>query len=285
MTYKQSFVAAIKCGGRILRETDGDYVTLPFGSEYSILLKNLESRKAQVLITIDGRDVFNGDSLILNPNETAELERFFGDDMDHGYRFKFIQKTKEIVKHRGDKVDDGLVRIEFQFEKHPTEVIRKKVIHDHEHHWHDHHHHHDDYHPPYRPWIYWTTCNDSTANVKHLTSSLTNKCADEGVDMGACFMSSVESEQASLSKEAKPNVDEGITVEGSNSQQQFRYASVGQLEKTKHVIVFRLNGTLDEEPVTAPITVRTKLKCNYCGTKSKSSARFCPACGSRLISR
>ncbi len=47
MTYKENFVLVVKCKGEILRERDG-IVTLPFGSEYSILMKNLDHRRALV---------------------------------------------------------------------------------------------------------------------------------------------------------------------------------------------------------------------------------------------
>jgi hypothetical protein len=55
MVYKERFVAVIKHGGCILRD-NGGIVTLPFGSEYTIFLRNLESRKVQVGVSIDGKD-------------------------------------------------------------------------------------------------------------------------------------------------------------------------------------------------------------------------------------
>ncbi len=45
MMYKQNFVVVVKCNGKILREQDSDVVYLPFGAEYSILLKNKDSRR------------------------------------------------------------------------------------------------------------------------------------------------------------------------------------------------------------------------------------------------
>ncbi len=114
MMYANKFVAAIKVGGKVLRE-HGDTVYLPFGSEYSILLKNLSTARAQVKITIDGTDVLNGDSLVVNPGD-LELERFLK-EMDRGNRFKFIERTKAVEDHKGVGAEDGLVRIEYQFEK------------------------------------------------------------------------------------------------------------------------------------------------------------------------
>jgi hypothetical protein len=126
MTYKKGFVAAIKTQKKILREKDG-VVYLPFGSEYSILLKNLESRKVKVKIKIDGEDVIKN-GLVLRPEETIDLERFVKDNLSEGNRFKFVQKTEEIVKHRGDRIDDGIIRIEFAFEKKKLPEIDKNII-------------------------------------------------------------------------------------------------------------------------------------------------------------
>ena len=41
MTYQEKLVAVVKCRGKILRE-HGEFVTIPFGEEYTILLKNLD---------------------------------------------------------------------------------------------------------------------------------------------------------------------------------------------------------------------------------------------------
>jgi hypothetical protein len=54
----------------------GNVVYLPFGSEYSIYIKNLSSKKAVATITVDGQDVLNGDGIIINGNDTSELEGF-----------------------------------------------------------------------------------------------------------------------------------------------------------------------------------------------------------------
>jgi hypothetical protein len=51
-------------------------VTLPFGSDYSLKLKNLESRKALVSVSIDGQDVLNGKQLIVAPDSDALLDGF-----------------------------------------------------------------------------------------------------------------------------------------------------------------------------------------------------------------
>ena len=75
MMYAHKFAVAIKNNGKVLRER-GDSVALPFGSEYSIFLKNMNSVRALVRIEIDGTDVTGGHQLIVPANGTLDLERF-----------------------------------------------------------------------------------------------------------------------------------------------------------------------------------------------------------------
>jgi len=270
MTYKDYFVVEVKSNGKILRVRD-DAVYLPFGSEYSILLKNLNSRKASVNVSVDGQDALDNHSLILDPNGETILEGFLKGNIAKN-RFRFIQKTKEIQEHRGDKADDGMIRIEFAFEKPQPEPWIKNTIKE------VHHY----YNTPvkiehYGSSVEWTYCNNDTP-----------------VAMGAAGPT-VENSVADLSRSVKSNVtcdslgladvplvDEGITVKGSECNQQFRYGYIGELEHPE-VIVLRLKGlTQTGNQINDPITVKSKLTCPTCGTKSKSSMKYCGSCGTFL---
>uniref|UniRef100_A0A6M3KHM7 Zinc-ribbon domain-containing protein n=1 Tax=viral metagenome TaxID=1070528 RepID=A0A6M3KHM7_9ZZZZ len=115
MVYSNNFVGVIKVNGQVLREID-NVVTLPFNSEYIILLKNLDAKTAVINITIDGQDIQDGSGLVLYGNTEVELQGFLkGNSVKN--KFKFIEKTEEISNHRGDRIDDGIVRIEYKFEK------------------------------------------------------------------------------------------------------------------------------------------------------------------------
>jgi hypothetical protein len=115
--YSNKLVAAIKTGGKVLREF-GDVVLIPFGTEYSILLKNKNSVRASVKIEIDGKDVSEGASIIINPNDDVEIERFIRNgNLSKGNRFKFIERSLDIENFRGVSPEDGLIRIEFKFEE------------------------------------------------------------------------------------------------------------------------------------------------------------------------
>ncbi|MFW6002642.1 MAG: hypothetical protein ACOCQD_04815, partial [archaeon] len=118
MVFNMNLVAVVKQNNNNLREyrdsNGNDIVYIPYGSEYSILLKNLNTVKALATVEVDGREAIK--DLIIHPNRSVELERFFENDMNAGHKFKFIEKTDDIKRHRGDKPEDGIVRITYQFE-------------------------------------------------------------------------------------------------------------------------------------------------------------------------
>lgn len=269
MTYSNKFVAVIKASGKILRESSEGIVTIPFGSEYNILLKNLNSKKANVSISIDGVSI--GNDLIMESNTTTELERFIGTNLTSGNRFRFIQKTQEIVNHRGDRVDDGVIRIEVKYEKD------KPVVVDHYDYWH------------YNSWPTWTPPKRRSDDV--YTSRDVYNVANSGGSTGGSTFTYNTGEVLLANANASPcytvltsNIqpDEGLTVKGSHSNQQFQYGYIGELEPNSDVIILRLRGTRAEVEIHKPITVKTKLVCETCGKHNKSNQAFCGRCGTSL---
>lgn len=129
--------------GKFFKEKAGK-VYIPYGEEYVLYVKNLHSERAVVKFDIDGKDPWD-ERFVIKPNETIEVK---GDRANKA--FKFIKKTQKISDHRGDRIDDGILRIEFQFEKALPEI--KTVITQTEHHHYDHYH--PTYYPHYRP-IWW----------------------------------------------------------------------------------------------------------------------------------
>ena len=269
MTYANKFVVSVKCRNEFLREIEKDTVKLPFDSEYSIYLKNLNSKKCQVSIDIDGRGI--GRDIIIDPNASIELERFTDGSMEGGDRFKFIEKTKEEVARRGDRGEDGIIRVKYTFEKH---------------------------YPMYNPYNTWTTTTtyrhypqyptwhtyiDQSNNpyVKGMYSIGEPLLKSSGIlrssgtsDINSCSVYSA-SQQAST---------EGITEHGGRSNQSFDYGYIGELETQSEVIVFKLVGYKDDsiKVVDAPITVKDKLYCVNCGKANKTHHKFCSECGTKL---
>ena len=260
MVFRNNFIAVIKVNNAILREHDG-VVQLPFGTEYELTFKNQESRKAKVKISIDGQDVLNGHNLLIGPNSEAKLEGFLGNDGNVTNRFKFIQKTEPIVAHRGDRIDDGIVRIEYWFEApQPVRIpVKYELTYT--------------YWPPYYPPnVVW---RDN--NVRSIMPEVYGNhtfCYSQGNSLGTCSNFSVPT----------PEPDEGITVHGSISDQKLYTGHIGTLEKTSSVIVLRLRGeTTQGDQVVQPVTVKCKLKCPTCGHPNKSNNRYCGTCGTCLI--
>lgn len=265
MTYKDNFVVEVKCNGKIMRVKDGA-IHLPYGSEYTLLLKNLDSRKASIKIQIDGQDVLDYSSLILQANSTTELEGFLRGSIARN-RFKFINKTKEIQEHRGDKVDDGLIRVEFAFEKPKPNFTTRNIIHENHYHWN------------YDNWFTGDSVAKygSVSNIENSGDTIRAMASNQPENINM-----VQFNTLGVEANSQPLADEGITVKGSECEQFFKYGSIGELEQSK-VITIQLKGvTSAGAQVQQPITVKSKLECSSCGTKSKSSYKFCPNCGTFL---
>lgn len=264
MTYKDYFVVEVKENGKILRVKDGS-VFLPFGSEYSLLLKNLNSRRASVKVSIDGEDVLDGHSLILHPNTDFELLGYLQGTIAKN-KFKFIQKTGQIQEHRGDRIDDGILRVEFAYEQSKPKTILRE--------YHETYYHYN-CHPFTTYWTYDISKGPTfeSSNRHSLIGDGTRSCCNQ------FFSSKNENVSNNLSQ---PLPDEGITVKGEECNQQFYYGSIGKLEEPE-VIVINLKGfSVSGKEVKQPLTVKDKITCSTCGTKSKSSFRFCPNCGTFL---
>lgn len=122
MMYRNNFVVVVKHKGKVLRESNSGVVRLPFGSDYSILLKNKDSRSAVADVEIDGEDVATG--VIVPGNDSVELKGAIN-GLNVSNHFRFIEKTREISNFRGDREDDGLVRVEYRFEQY--DVIRTPI--------------------------------------------------------------------------------------------------------------------------------------------------------------
>ena len=117
--YNNNFVSVIKSKGKILREYENGVVKLPFGSSYSILLKNLNTVDVVVDVEIDGENVLQGNNLLISANSSFELVGKLK-DLNKSNKFKFIHKTKQISDYRGDREDDSIVRITYSFVKPPV---------------------------------------------------------------------------------------------------------------------------------------------------------------------
>ncbi len=252
--YKNNFVVVIKYDGRILREIDGE-VSLPFGSQYSILLKNKDSKKALVDIEVDGENVLTGKSLIMNGRTSQEIKGFMR-NMSVTNRFKFIHKTKEISNYRGDRLEDGLITVCYKFEREKPKpiMIRKNTG-------------PCDWVDPIPYPLSWPY-----SDIKY-TSSPVYRSSSYKLDVPL----------GGFEGTVTMTAEDGITVKGSQIDQQYKYGDIGDLESRSYTITIQLKGiTKYKKPVVRSITTKTKLRCPTCGRRSKSSSTFCYNCGTYL---
>ena len=261
--YNNKLVASIRSSGKILRE-NGDTVYLPFGSEYSILLKNLNTVRAVVNIFIDGTNV-TPNGLVINAGATIDFERSLANgSLVAGNKFKFIERTNAIEEHRGIKLEDGLIRIEYQFEVVTYPVIPPISY--------------PTYYPRYPTDTYdWPMTTSALNNVVQGPTSICNMSLGSTVSMAAQAGS-----YSATADHHKGIGDAGITVPGSKSDQKFTTTTVGTLESTKHTIVLKIVGAVADKKVEIPVTVTTKIKCDACGTINKTTSKFCSECGSAV---
>jgi hypothetical protein len=306
MMYQNKLAVAIKHNGKILRETK-DIVHLPFGSEFSVLVKNLNSKRVKFTLHIDGTDALDGEEIVVNANSETEIKRFIRNgNMDEGNAFKFIERTAAIEDGpRGIKVDDSVVRVEFWFEQDKPEIKVKDIY------W-EKHHYRDYYQQPLiNHWngpFYGSTNIAGNASAGGSLLGGVDHFATGSIARGAVLSNvsqtnasfSATSASATLSDEAgggasinsiiadaigvapEPKNDAGITVPGSKVEQKFTTVYGFKSEANSNTIILRLVGVVGEVEVTKPITVAHKPECVTCGKLNKANSKFCSECGTAL---
>ena len=285
MMYQNKMALAIKVNGQVLRE-NGETVQLPFGCEYSIMLKNLNSVRAAVKVWVDGVEVTAGTAGIVVPaNQSVDLERsIVNGNLTSGNRFKFIEKTAAVSAHRGNRIDDGLVRIEFTYEK-PRQVYQNLNTF---------------YRGPMfggTPTPYYgdphfgftaSDMNIGQATAQNINTQLGGSDVSSGRAHGLLRSRSTSfnsltkggsADNTTLSSTAA--CADGITVPGSVSSQQFSSTSF-DTDGVSQSMVLKLIGEVKGIQVAAPITVKTKPVCSSCGKVNKANAKFCTECGTGL---
>ncbi len=262
MMYSNQFAAAIRVGGKVLREV-GDTVYLPFGSEYEIRLKNMNSRRAKISIEIDGQDATDS-GLVLDSFKTTDLQRFIQNgNLDGGNRFKFIKRTGEIEEHRGIQVEDGLIQIKFEFEINPP-VFNHVITTD--------------------SWggLYGSS-GTYTKGIQSNSATLRSvSCSASGIQ--GCGLADTDAIFAkSANSVVREQSETGITVPGSISNQKFTTTHWRGTEGPVHSLVIRLLGETEANlPVRQPLTVKRKVECPTCGTSNTQNSKFCRECGTSL---
>ncbi len=281
MMYESKMVCCLKANGKVLREHK-DTVYVPFGTEYSILIKNLNSVRAMVNISIDGKDIADGKAdFIVNANTEIDLTRFLsGGNMNQGNKFKFIERTPGIEQHRGVGVEDGIIRIEFQYERQPQQITWPSPDY-----WRDKLYYRDPGYLTSKSPDLWNQTIGTAASSSVLRSVGTPSNDQYSAVASAVYApnSSYASKGPEVTLTSQVVNDVGITVPGSVSDQKFESVSGFALDGVKHVMVLRLVGETPEgKKIIEPVTVKAKPKCVTCGRVNKAGAKFCTDCGTSL---
>ena len=284
--YNKNFVVAIKVGGKVLREVE-DLVYLPFGAEYTILLKNTSTLKVKAKVSIDGKDATEDVHLVIYPGESTELKRFIRNgNLEVGNAFKFIEKTAQIEAFRGNKAEDGLITVEYEFEK---PYVAPKIY--------------DDLWPYYygrlgghykggcmggssHPVFYNSVSSDSLGgSMQNASYSMTTSAdSDDTMARSACnYSSEVKLKASSVTRSLVPKNDAGITAPGQVVDQKFSTASWFATDGVKHSMTLQLKGQTDNaKVVTKAVVVKKVQRCTMCGTNTKQTAKFCHQCGASV---
>ncbi len=245
--YTNGFVLSLKIGEKFLSE-NSNRVTMPFGSEYSVYLKNADNKKAVVEVLIDGQSVLGGNKIVVMPNSALDLEGYLNGDTARN-KFKFIERTKDIEKYRGINIKDGLVEVIFQYEK--LQPVYNKV---------------------YTPYI-WTTYQAPSFTMSSTTWSGTTTNGENSY----IYMSSSNLPKADcFFNEAVIDPNIGITVKGNDINQKFYPTYVGSLEDFTYYMSLKIVGD-------KPFFTTDKIQCQTCGLISKITDKFCSRCGTRLV--
>ena len=300
--YLNNLVVAIKTtGGKTLREasvqtlssnnypynsTRSGVVYLPFDSEYSIFLKNTSNCRCAVEVSIDGTDVLGGHRLVIQPNDTMDLERFILDgDLRKGRRFKFISKDHPDVQNPGSS-ENGFITIKAQWEKYPPIIFSPITT------WgwytpfsvhpnvtgnipftpmpRDNTPYIGDPLPGQEP---WTVCNASNQGYKprsiHINAMYCNTDSFSAGNLEPSYQSAPVPTAGQV----------GATVEGSQSYQSFGTTTLGEMNPQIVTIRFQMLAPKNDTPYTAK---ETKEKyCHQCGRQLLGRFNYCPICGAK----
>jgi hypothetical protein len=263
--FLKNFVVYLTVNEQVIREKENGLVKLPFGTEYSICLKNLESRLATAKISVDGEDVLDGNELVVYPNNSVELKGFMKDNVAKN-KFKFIEKTKQIEDYRGNRPDDGLVRVEFKFQKQGPIVQQITYTYKYPH-----------YYPylydPQTDYTFWTITN-------HSSNWGSGKGSSSGMRMASASLPTQDFVE--YSNNYFVDNSDGLTVKGNQIDQQFSSTFVGEMESNSYTMVLKLTGYKNGNKVEKELTTKDKIVCSTCGNQNKYNSKFCGSCGSFL---
>lgn len=224
-------------------------------------------------VSVDGQDATEGVWLIVDGKSPLELKRFIKNgNMNRGNAFKFIERTAQIEEHRGIGAEDGLITIEYKFEQpinqqiYPSGYLLTK----------------SDYSGIGQNHQYpVNTITSHNVQTRELRSTPTFNAATKGKSPEKITRSNSMNWTETSFRDSFN--DAGITVAGSECDQQFTQGSWFPTEVASHTLVLKLVGKVAGKPVVKPVTVNYKPTCTTCGRVNRAINKFCAQCGTSLV--
>lgn len=293
--YKEGFATAVLVDGRVVREENG-ISRIPFGTEYTVRLKNKYPEPVAADVFIDGKLVNEAGHLFVPGNGTVDLDRWiFKDKTDR--KLQFVKLTEGGKGVEANEQENGVIEVRFYKPKKADQLSRIiSEIHIHE--W-----------PWYPVWIMprvvWY--DDTQVYPMKYERTITNNNGWSGYyetfsgasSDGSIRMSSVSSSAsysasmapASQGKDGKLSLNyhipnpflqalasqPGATAEGKkvdDKSEALAKKAEFKLEFEPIVLTMKLMGFDGPKP-------EAKNYCETCGRKRRDRENFCPSCGSK----
>jgi hypothetical protein len=249
MVYSNKFVMCVLLNGQPQKELANGQVSLPFGAEYALRLRNKNDRRAVVKIFIDGENV-SGGGYVVNAHDHVDIKRHH--DKDRAFKFVSLDSPEAVDFGKDGPNEDkvkGTIEARFYLEKKRPEVVYRDVHHHHDHH-HHHHHRRDIWHEPYYPPLknpyqpYYGMSGGGATCAGGPSGSYTSDAGDQLLDGAECTSKGLGDIQCSTggargmsagntvrtsslgsatpaSFNSGPELKDGATVEGYSTGQNF----------------------------------------------------------------
>jgi hypothetical protein len=269
--YSKNFVVAILHNGKFCEESKDGIVALPFGSEYTIRLRNKNSRRAVAFVYIDEENVTGG-GIVVDANNYIDLER----STTKAVKFKFVSaKSGEAIdagKNNRTDGSNGVIRVEWKLEKekpaiptyipvpypYPVPYPRPKFR--------------PYYGTPRSTYVKGGPCGQSMSGSPDALLSFDASASAPSMptNYSECNTSAAQRE----------NLKEGCTVEGSYSHQTFYKVNIDLEDGPGVVIRIVLRGYTEDK---APAVLHEAGPfCVNCGSRTGKRAKFCSKCGTKI---
>lgn len=258
--FKQNTVISIRVGKNFLPDNDS-IIKIPFGSEYSILIKNLNNSPINVRMFIDGIQNGQEKGFVIKEKDSLELNSFFISNN----AFKFINKSKELNERRNENIEDSLIRFEVDILKENknnislkdfNDLIKKTKINPN----------------PYekeksheKPWEFPKVNLNEHPFLPERKNILGGNYNPY--------------EQVFCTNSVVNYSNEGITVPGNKVEQQEinNFIESNYIKESSFCFIFKLEGIVESLDLK-----KEKKSCTVCGKSYKSKFNYCPIDGSYL---